>query len=259
MATPLTSLIGECSDQDRGNLGALLESSSDSHESLCEKVRWLYHSKVRSSIRDGAKGGTLKVLELFGKDSELLQPGPDDDPLPTWEQLVEGLARKLKVYDKEADPGAQEHYICDAVIARALAKMDPPRRRDFLSKQFDLGQAISDAPMDGSSANGPLRGMAVLTLANAAGFSLYTGSATALGLLSGGMGVTLPFAAYTGLSSLLGVVTGPLGWAAMGLWLFSRMTGTNWNRLAPFVVYLINLRAKPQPPTGHWTNDGRGR
>ena len=250
MATPIATLISECGDKDRANLSALLESSGDSQEALCETVRWLYHSKVRSTIRDGAKGGTLKVLEWVGKNPKSMQPGPNDDPLPSWEQLVKGLAQKLKVYDEQADLGAQEHFICDAVIARALAAMEPPRRRDFLSKQFDLGQAISDAPMDGSGTSGPLRGMAVLTLANAAGFSLYTGSATALGLLSGGMGITLPFAAYTGLSSLLGVITGPLGWAAMGVWLFSRLTGTNWNRLAPFIVYIINLRAKPQPSAG---------
>ena len=258
MATPLATLIGDCDDKHRANLAALLESSGNSREALCETVRWLYHSKVRSSIRDGAKGGTSKVLDWLGKNADTLQPGPDDDHLPTWEQLVEGFARNLKVYDETADLGVHEHYICDAVIARALAEMEPARRRDFLSKDFDLGQAISNAPMDGSSATGPLRGMAVLTLANAAGFSLYTGSATALSLLAGGMGITLPFAAYTGLSSLLGVVTGPLGWAAIGLWLFSRVTGTNWNRLAPFFVYLINLRAKPPPPVGDPTRDVPG-
>ena len=96
----------------------------------------------------------------------------------------------------------------------------------------------------GSSAGGAWRSVQVLAFAEAAGFSLYTASSTALSVVSSGLGITLPFAAYTGLSTILSWFTGPAGWIVAIGWLGWKLTGPELKKILPAVIYLINVRAR---------------
>ena len=126
-----------------------------------------------------------------------------------------------------------EKYVCQAIIVRALEKMTPAQRDLYFNERADFGIVLEQGGPDEPSTKGPRLGLAGLGLAQAAGFSLYTSSASALAFLSGSVGLTLPFAAYTGLSSLLSLVTGPLGWVAMGSLIAWKLTSTDWKKLAP--------------------------
>ena len=251
--TPLTAVINDLSKEDRANLAVVLELGEGSQDAeICETIRWLYHSKVRSAVKKAFWDAGRELEKLTGRN--MATPKEADYPIPTWNQLIEGLADRLEVYDKAADLATNEKYICQGVIVAALKEMNPSQRDHFFRQSVDLGELVDRGAPTGSDAKGALRGFTVLGLAQAAGFSLYTSSATALSFLSGSIGVTLPFAAYTGLSTFLSVVTGPLGWIAMGGLTGWMLTSPEWRKLTFPIVCIINSRARrtefPEWPVG---------
>ena len=257
---PLDRVIGDLAREDRANLAVLLELDQDaSIQDLCEVVRWQYHSRLRNEavtrtkeLADKVAGGLRTVLASTTGPSTTNTSGVEGEafPVPSWDELIEGLARHLKVHDLDADLNTQEVYICQAIIVRALQEMKPEQRVVFFrglhdnERIDDWGMLTERGGPDGPNAKGARAGFMALGLAQAAGFSLYTSSASALAFLTGSVGLTLPFAAYTGLSSVLAVVTGPLGWLAAGSLLAWQMTSTDWKQLTPSLVYIINARAR---------------
>ncbi len=278
---PLSTLIDDLEHEDRVNLAVLLEIESDTksdtqniHSSegitirhtadhICEVIRWRYHSKFRAAIRTGVRN----VFDIFKKPSkdtngllEDVKNLPNDIkkipaaaianhenyPVPTWNQLIEGMAKELKVYDEDVDLATNEKYICQDIIVRALEKMKPEQRDTFFNGIIEPGDVVDKGAPPGlaSKTKGPRLGITGLTLASTAGFSLYTSSATALSFLAGSVGITLSFGVYTGLSSVLSFVTGPLGWTAMGAWLTWQLTSADWKKLSPAILYIINARAR---------------
>ena len=256
----LDRVIGDLAREDRANLAVLLERDQDaSIQDLCEEVRWKYHSRLRNKVLTH----TLDLVDKFADRLGTILPrttGPSTTntsevegeafPVPSWDELIEGLAQQLKVHDPDADLNTQEEYICQAIIVRALQEMKPKQRVVFFrglhdnERIDDWGTLTERGGPVGPNTKAPRAGLMGLGLAQAAGFSLYTSSASALAFLTGSVGLTLPFAAYTGLSSVLAVVTGPLGWVAAGSLLAWRMTSTDWNELTPSLVYIINARAR---------------
>ena len=244
---PLSELVATLAYEDRANLAVTLQLPPESSVAdIGQAVRWHYHSKVRSAVFSNAKVAARRVAS-----PRRVYEGPtavdftaQDYPTPTWNELVEGLASHLKVFDGTKDIATNEEYICQDVIVRALQRMKPDQRQMFFTEEVDFGVVATEGAPGRSGTKAPLRGVAVLGLAQAAGFSLYTTSATALSALSGTIGVTLPFAAYTGLSSILSFATGPVGWATMTGWLAWQLTKADWEKLLPAVIYLINVRAR---------------
>lgn len=57
--------------------------------------------------------------------------------------------------------------------------------------------------------------MAVLTLAEAAGFGLFLFATTTLHAIGLLFGITFAFETYTALTTILGVLTGPIGWISI--------------------------------------------
>lgn len=246
---PLTELVAKLAYEDRANLAVTLELPQESSVAdIGHAVRWHYHSKVRSAVFSNAKVAAWRVASLrrerVYEDPTAVDFTEQDYPTPTWNELIEGLASHLKVFDDTKDIATNEEYICQDIIVRALQRMRPDQRRTFFTEEVDFGVVATDGAPSRSGTKAPLRGVAVLGLAQAAGFSLYTTSAAALSALSGTIGVTLPFAAYTGLSSVLSFATGPIGWATMTGWLAWQLTQADWKKLLPAIVYLINARAR---------------
>lgn len=88
----LVALVGGLVHEDRANLAAILGLKSNSTtEEICETVRRLYQSRVRSKIREGA-GSTARWVKSYVTDASV-----DDSkaafrnnvyPVPTWDDLV---------------------------------------------------------------------------------------------------------------------------------------------------------------------------
>lgn len=83
---------------------------------------------------------------------------------------------------------------------------------------------------------------AVLAASNLAGFSAYLVATSSLAALTGSLGIVLPFAAYTGLTTALSVVLGPVGWLGAGLFALIGLTGANYQKLIPAILYISVLR-----------------
>lgn len=83
---------------------------------------------------------------------------------------------------------------------------------------------------------------AVLVASNLAGFSAYLVATSSLAALTGSLGIALPFAAYTGLTTALSVVLGPVGWLGAGLFALIGLTGANYQKLIPAILYISVLR-----------------
>ena len=244
-STPLRSVIEDLSADHRANLAAILELATDaSVNQICESLRWMYRSRARAKLTATAADGLHLLKSTVRKARSTIRPTDELFPTPTWEVLVGGLARYLKVHDPDGAMEANELYISHAIILRALNKMTAVHRAEFFAHGGGLDKVVDHATHGDGRLRGPARTAAALGLANAAGFSLYTASTTALGFVTHAVGITLPFAAFTGLTSSIAFVIGPPGWLGVTAYAFWKGTSTNWEKLVPAVVYMINVRAE---------------
>ena len=140
---------------------------------------------------------------------------------------MSGLARQLKVYDQAVATNVNELYISHALIVRALGAMTAAQRKVFFDRQVDFDSVMRHGAPPDKRLAGLGRSVAALGLANAAGFTLYTASSTALGLVTHAVGITLPFAAHIGLSSTMAFLIGPAGWLAVSAYALWTVTSTN--------------------------------
>ena len=243
-STPLMAEIERLSENERRNLATILDlDERSSPEEICEKVRWMYRSRAREKLTRPIRQ-TWKALKYKPRKAE--PDGTRDDEshaVPDWEDLVAGLARQLKVYDRAVASNTSELYISHALIVRALNDMTAAQRMAFFDHQVEFDSVMRHGAPPDKRLVGVGRSVAALGLVNAAGFTLYTASSTALGLVTHAVGITLPFAAYIGLSSTIAFLIGPAGWLAVSAYAIYKVTSTDWARLAPAIVYLINARA----------------
>jgi uncharacterized protein YaaW (UPF0174 family) len=238
----LVDQLHSMSDEHVCNLGTILELKGEIHspESICESIRWLYHSKTRELVKGGYKSAKYGVMGILGKPTSSVKQD-EPPPVPSYKQLLKGFAKELGVFDDADDIGATEKHVAYKVIAESLQKLSPSERVKFFEEEVDLSGVV-EADLVKSKARAPLTAISALGLANASGFGIYYASTTALGFLTHAAGITLPFATYTGLTSTIAFIIGPPGFLAAGAFLAWRSTESNWRKLAPVIVYLIRQR-----------------
>ncbi len=145
--TSIQSLLVPLSREDRANLACILRIEEDDVNSICERIRWLYHSKVRKEISSKAHAAADFALSKTGK--RMTGSTEEDYRPPSWAELIEGLARTLKVYDANAELAENQCYICDEIVVRSLRRMRPKERRQFFEGGFDVAAVAQDAPQKG--------------------------------------------------------------------------------------------------------------
>lgn len=240
----LQKILDGWSDEQLINVSTLLgmDASEPSNERVCERIKWLYYSRARESLKSGA-AGSIRFFSRKILKSNAPVTVTTELVMPTYEELVYGLSRQLGVFVQGSSLVETEKYVSHAIIIRALTKMKPAERSKFFEAQIDVSGILGGGSGLAAHLRGPLTSLAALGAANAAGFSLYLASTTALGFVTHAVGVTLPFAIYTGMTSTIAFLIGPVGWLAAGSWLAWRVTGPDWGKLTPAIIYLINTRA----------------
>jgi uncharacterized protein YaaW (UPF0174 family) len=161
--------------------------------------------------------------------------------MPTYEDIVKQVAKKLKVKFAEKEKVELiETKISQKVFQTMWNKMTDKQKEELnkkmleVSKKFDKsGTAIGSASMLGA-----------LTAAQLTGFGVYLLASTSLGALTGAIGVALPFTVYTTMSSAIAVIIGPVGWIGAGLFAIWKLTGPNYKKLIPAIIYINMLRSK---------------
>lgn len=238
--TEISEKISNWSEEDLGNLAAILriKNFDGSRESICNSFKWLYHSKSRAKIKNGAKNFKSFIVKSEKEDIE------SQYDLPSYENLLFEACRQMKVkVDESENLEKLEIYLSEAVIVEGLNKMAPEQRHSFFSSPVEPSSLYENVKYQDSSLKGPLRTTALIAAGNAAGFGLYTTATTALGLATHAVGVTLPFAAYTGLTSTIAFVIGPAGWMAVGFWGFLKITGAEWKSIIPALLYVASVNS----------------
>ena len=222
------------------NLAAILEIKQEDNllEQIDEQIKWLFHSKLRAKGKAVSKRGWNLLL----KKKERVTVAEQYD-IPTYLLLLTELSKKRGIKTSDAGMHEMEQFFCDKVIVDAISGMTAPQRRRAFEASMELGEAAKLFQQDKHFLRKAAGGASALTLANAAGFSLYTSATTALSLLAGAANITLPFAAYTGMSSFIAAVIGPAGWAALGAYLVTKATSPDWNKLTIALIYIISVRS----------------
>lgn len=223
------------------NLGSIVGLSEQdvSIDAIEKKIKWLYHSKSRAKGKNIYK--KIKKL-LINSDINITIDGQYENP--AYEEILDGLLSRYRITLKGESVSEKETFLSQMVIADAIYNMSPEQRRTAFSAEVDLNTIVESSSSIDESISVGTRSLAVLGLANVAGFSLYTSSTMALSFLSGAIGVTFPFAVYTGMSSFISIIVGPLGWITAGGFTFWKLTSPDWERLKCAVLYIITVRSR---------------
>lgn len=165
--------------------------------------------------------------------------GPDRSYRESVGQVADHLEIAYPPYETSVELAVR---IAQQVLRTVWEKMTPAQRRQMeeewqrTAQQFDKGKTL----LAGTGIFG------ALTAAQVSGFGVYLLASTSLGALTGAMGIVLPFAVYTTMSSAIAVIIGPVGWIGAGLFLLWKLTGPNYKRLIPAILYVMMLRTNQQ-------------
>ena len=244
----ITSMIQGWGHEDFGNLLYLMgdEDSPATGESVEYRFKWLYHSEIRAGTEIGLRNTASRLRAKIRKSEPVMVDRDDVKDIPSYDTLLSGALKYMKAVEKNASMDEQELHLSHAVIIRALHKMTPAKRIEFFSQEVDYSKMAEQAGIRSGNVAAPATTMAAMGAAQLSGFGIYTAATTALGFLTGAVGVTLPFAVYTGLTSTIAFLIGPIGWLGTGLWGAWKLTGPKWNKIIPSLIYIISTNAAMQ-------------
>lgn len=241
------SLMQFCREEDLRNLLAIFGikeelRQQEARERILSETRWAYHSKTRANAMRLAK----TAFRFISRDKREVESIERDTSfqLPGYDVLIRDASRKLKAYREEADLDLQVTYLCDAILSRALWKMDPPTRRRALALTMDSLEIAKNAGVKDAPINGPVGLVAVLGAAQVSQFGIYLAATTTLGFVTHAIGLTLPFAVYTGMTSTIAVAIGPAGWLAASVYGAFALTEPEWTKVIAVLMYLSVVRAR---------------
>ena len=167
----------------------------------------------------------------------------------SYREIVAQAADKLGVsYPRHETTAEIEAGIAREVFETVWEKMTEEQRQQMeeelkkTAQKFDKGGALLGS---GSM-------FAALTAAKLSGFGVYLLASTSLGALTTTLGLTLPFAVYTTMSSAIAVILGPAGWIGLALLAIWKLTGPNYRRLIPAILYVSMLRVQPENDESGW-------
>ncbi len=140
--------------------------------------------------------------------------------------------------DKEGSYFEKECLIIEKYTSQVMDKMSDEEKQKFID---NLKQ---EAENNGESFAGIMGAGGSIVLANASGFGVYLLASSAVGSITGLLGITLPFAFYTSMSSTIAMVTGPLGWAVLAMWGISKIGSPNKKKTLPSVIMVAAVRAR---------------
>ena len=152
-------------------------------------------------------------------------------------------AGQLKIEFKQFHSAVElETMIVQKVVETTLNKMTEQQRKEFEAEIAKVAEKMGKKG-DWLKAGG-LTG--AIVAAELGGFTTFILASSGLAAITGLVGLTLPFAVYTAMSTTLGVILGPVGWIGTGLFAIWKISGTNYRKLIPAILYISMLRNKPQ-------------
>ena len=213
----LKQLLERASHEDRTNLERLIKAPfGNSPEKLCDHLQFLLHGFFGQLIyKDDYRKFVTRAADHVQID---------------WSAILRGRQWH------ELPPAEIEDAIVVATFQRTFNQL-PEEDRRRLAEQ--LGQQTDDPQFVAQLLSG-----GALLAANLSGIQIYLMATTAVGAVSGALGVTLPFAIYTALTKGISIIIGPIGWAFLGLTVLLRLNQADWEQLIPGIIYISYIRHK---------------
>lgn len=240
----IQEIISEWSSEDLQNLIRILDPNNEVQNfqgSEVEKVihlfRWAYYSNTRAVLKNEA----MNLWRWFNEERKSPINAEKEYPLPSYENLLESACKKTNSFAEGSTTHQLEIYLIETVMIKALFSMKAEDRHRTLNETFSPEEVARNANIK-SNYIAPITVLGTLALANASGFGIYLAATTTLGFLTHAIGIALPFAAYTGLTSSIAFLIGPVGWLGAGVWAFWTLTGAEWKKIIPAVMYIISVK-----------------
>lgn len=214
----LEKLLSSVSVEKRNPMVGLLDTvytPSSSPEDIVKGLKWLNRNLLEDFWRD-----------VFGSQE-------------TYQDILVSICEHLNIQlSPNLVPARLEQLIGQKVLKAAWDKMTSTQKNLFEDEVAKV------AAKQGKSTEWAAAGGigAAIAAAQLGGFSTYLLATSALAALTGSLGVALPFAAYTGLTTALGIAIGPVGWIGLGLFSILGLSGANYKKLIPAVLYIAMLR-----------------
>lgn len=205
----LEDLIGQMSEDERGNLGRVLGADRSASADV-----------IANAL---CKAGTHSVRTVLGGAPR------------SYREVAKDAAEKIGTKGlTAATPVAQiEQRAVETMLTARLNSAAPEERAKLIAALGGTKGGTGIATTAGG-----------LVVANLTGFALYTGASTALAATAGAFGLTLPFAVYTGMSSTIATLIGPVGWAGLAIFGIAKLGATNYKKTIPSVLAVAAGRAR---------------
>ena len=158
----------------------------------------------------------------------------------TYKEILINVCIKLGIKPKKRDSQKiLEEKIALYFFEKVLSKMSEEKRTALLNEFSQTNKIDKEKTnaMKKAASTGT-----VMALLSAGGFPVYVAATTALGAITGVLGITLPFAAYTTLTSMISTILGPVGWVGLGLFTIMKVTGANYKKLIPAILMVAVIR-----------------
>jgi uncharacterized protein YaaW (UPF0174 family) len=159
----------------------------------------------------------------------------------SYDEIVRDLAKNFGVSGPPGSLPSIEKALISKLWGDTIAELTPTQIQEIDAKVKVISKGY------GTSFSKEILGAGALAMGNASGFGIYLLGSTVLGAMNGALGLGLGFGAFTGLSSVIATTIGPPGWAAIGVSVGAkvgkRMTGPNYKKLLPVVIYIAAQRA----------------
>ncbi len=160
---------------------------------------------------------------------------------PGYKEIVWQVLQQMKIPYKAYETTQElEIKLAQKVMETVWEKMTPEQRQEMeeqlkkTAQQYDKG---SDLAKNASI-------FAALGAAQLSGFSVYLLASTALGFLTHAVSITLPFVVYSTMSSAIAIIIGPVGWIGAGIYALWALTGPNYKKLIPAILFVLALRQR---------------
>ncbi len=212
------SILEKASKEQREGLRKLLDTvvcENDSPDQLIRGIRWLHRNLFEDFYRD-----------VF------------DQP-ESYKDILHSVCNHLKVPFKKYETCAElEGHIAQKVMDTVWNKMTATQREEMEAELIKIAENLGKKG-EWLKAGG-LAGAVVA--AELGGFTTYILATSGLAAITGVIGITLPFAVYTTMTTAMGVILGPVGWIGAGIFAIWKITGPNFKKLIPAILYISLVR-----------------
>lgn len=215
----LNFLLSQATSEQLEPLVAILDTNQcryASKDEVITGIKWLYRNLFQTINR-----------EIISERSE------------SYADVLCSILKKLNI---EAYPmygcEALEEMLVKVVFQQMWANFTSTQRLDLESSYYLLIEK-SGKSHEWKQVGGIAGAMLAAKLG---GFSTYVLASSALSTVSNIVGVTFPFTLYKTISSTIGLALGSLGWLGLAVFATYKLTGTNYQKLIPAVIYISMLR-----------------